>query len=229
MSLKIGFVGCGLIAQSHAIRLRAVDTADIVLAFDIDGDRAASFADKTGARVATSVEQVIEESDAVYVTTWTSEHPHLVSAVAAAGKPIFCEKPLGVDLSTARTMFDEVQAAGKTPMELDAEITRLYAGELAQPEVTVTVELASNQVIYVGGGQDIVFDNPTDGWSVQIPAGDGQSIGAIALGTVKNGAIIMYMNARITGEAPITGEDECRESNGVEMVCSLDIPKVRLP
>ena len=112
MSLKIGFLGCGLIAQSHAIRLRAVDTAEIVLVFDIDTDRAASFAEKTGATVATTVEQVIEESDAVYVTTWTSEHPHLVSAVAAAGKPIFCEKPLGVDLATARMMFDEVQAAG---------------------------------------------------------------------------------------------------------------------
>lgn len=46
---------------------------------------------------------------------------------------------------------DEVKAAGKTAMELDAEITRLYEGELAQPEVTVTVEVASNQVIYVGG------------------------------------------------------------------------------
>ena len=112
MTLKIGFLGCGLIAQSHAIRLRSVDTAEIVLVFDIDGERAASFAEKTGARVATSVEQVIEEADAIYVTTWTSEHPHLVSAIAAAGKPIFCEKPLGVDLSTARTMFDEVQAAG---------------------------------------------------------------------------------------------------------------------
>lgn len=47
--------------------------------------------------------------------------------------------------------IDEVKASGKTPMELDAEITRLYEGELAQPEVTVTVEVASNQVIYVGG------------------------------------------------------------------------------
>jgi len=112
MTLKIGFLGCGLIAQSHAIRLRSVDTAEIVLVFDIDIERAASFAEKTGASVAASVEQVIEEADAIYVTTWTSEHPHLVSAIASAGKPIFCEKPLGVDLSTARTMFDEVQAAG---------------------------------------------------------------------------------------------------------------------
>ena len=95
--------------------------------------------------------------------------------------------------------------------------------------LNVTGESSVDQIIYVGGGQDIVFDNPTNGWSVQIPGADGQLIGAIALGTVKNGAIIMYMSAEIAGEAPITGEDECSESAGVETICSLDIPMVRLP
>lgn len=112
MSLKIGFVGCGLIARSHAARLQMVGAASIVSAYDIDPERARSFALFAGAEVAASAEEVIETADAIYVTTWTSEHPHLVSAVAAAGKPIFCEKPLGVDLPTSRKMFDEVQAAG---------------------------------------------------------------------------------------------------------------------
>ena len=48
----------------------------------------------------------------MYVTTWTSEHRRLVSAVAAAGKPVFCEKPLGTDLADAQAIFDDVQAAG---------------------------------------------------------------------------------------------------------------------
>jgi len=112
MSLKIGFLGCGLIARSHATRLQSVDSARIVSVYDPDPKRAESFATFTNSNVAGSVEQVITEADAIYITTWTSEHPHLVSAVAAAGKPIFCEKPLGVDLGTARLMFDEVQAAG---------------------------------------------------------------------------------------------------------------------
>ncbi len=112
MTLKIGFLGCGLIARSHAARLQSVDAAEIVSVYDIDPERSASFGAYTNATVASSAEQVIVEADAIYVTTWTSEHPHLVSAIAAAGKPIFCEKPLGVDLATARLMFDEVQAAG---------------------------------------------------------------------------------------------------------------------
>lgn len=112
MSLNIGFLGCGLIARSHAKRLQSVDEAKILVVHDPDVDRAQAFADATGANAAQSAEQVIAEADAIYVTTWTSEHPHLVSMIAAAGKPVFCEKPLGVDLETARRMFDEVQAAG---------------------------------------------------------------------------------------------------------------------
>lgn len=112
MSLKIGFLGCGLIARSHAARLQSVESAHIVSVYDLDPERAASFGTFTNSAVASSAEQVIAESDAIYVTAWTSEHPHLVSAIAAAGKPIFCEKPLGVDLPTARLMFDEIQAAG---------------------------------------------------------------------------------------------------------------------
>lgn len=112
MSLKIGFIGCGLIARSHAARLQSVQTAKIVSVYDIDAERASSFARIADAEIASSVEQVIDSSDAVYVTTWTSEHPHLVSVMAAAGKPVFCEKPLGVDLATSRKMFDEIQAAG---------------------------------------------------------------------------------------------------------------------
>lgn len=112
MSLKIGFLGCGLIARSHAARLQSVKSATIASVYDIEPERAATFAAFAGAEVATSVEQVIASCDALYVTTWTSEHPHLVSAIAAAEKPIFCEKPLGVDLATSRKMFDEIQAAG---------------------------------------------------------------------------------------------------------------------
>lgn len=46
---------------------------------------------------------------------------------------------------------DEVHAAGLTPSELDADLTRRYTGELAKPEITVIVKQASGQVIYVGG------------------------------------------------------------------------------
>lgn len=55
---------------------------------------------------------------------------------------------------------DEVQAAGRTPAELDAELTRLYQQELARPAITVIVRDAVGQQIFVGGevGEQGLYD-----------------------------------------------------------------------
>jgi len=115
MTLRIGFIGCGLIGRSHATKLQEpvnAGDAEIVSAFDLDGERAKIFCDEFGPALASSAEQVVAESDAVYVATWTAAHPELVAMVADAGKPVFCEKPLGVDLETARRMVDAVEKTG---------------------------------------------------------------------------------------------------------------------
>lgn len=46
---------------------------------------------------------------------------------------------------------DEVNAMGLSPQELDAELTRLYASELARPEITVIVREVTGQLVFVGG------------------------------------------------------------------------------
>jgi len=46
---------------------------------------------------------------------------------------------------------DDVKAAGLTPPELDAQLTKMYTGELATPDVTVIVVTFAGQRIYVGG------------------------------------------------------------------------------
>lgn len=112
MTLTIGFVGCGLIARSHAAGLSKVPDVRIGPVFDIDPERAARFAAETGGDAVESLSAVVEQAEAVYVCTWTSEHPAVVRAVADAGKPVFCEKPLAIDLATASAMTDGVEHAG---------------------------------------------------------------------------------------------------------------------
>ena len=108
----MGFLGAGLIARYHARSLSEVSGAEIVSCFDPDGARAVAFADAHGGEVVDSAEQLVDECDAVYVCSWTSAHPELVEAAAAAGKAIFCEKPLAVGLDQARVMADVVAEAG---------------------------------------------------------------------------------------------------------------------
>ncbi|MEM9130812.1 MAG: Gfo/Idh/MocA family oxidoreductase [Actinomycetota bacterium] len=113
-TVRIGFVGCGLIARSHARGLSTVDGVEIGPVHDTDPERAAAFARSAGgtARPVPDAATVIAEAEAVYVCTWTSEHPPLVVAAAEAGKPVFCEKPLAVDLAGVEAMTTAVTEAG---------------------------------------------------------------------------------------------------------------------
>ena len=56
---------------------------------------------------------MLDGCDAVYVCTWTSEHPRLVAAAAERGLAVFCEKPLATDLAAAEAMADAVAGAGR--------------------------------------------------------------------------------------------------------------------
>jgi predicted dehydrogenase len=112
-TIRVGFLGGGLIARYHAMMLRLAE-ADAVIAsvHDPDPAKAEPFLSETGAELVDSEEDVLDAVDAVYVCTWTSEHPRLVRAAADRGLPVFCEKPLAVDLPTARSMIDTVERAG---------------------------------------------------------------------------------------------------------------------
>jgi len=113
VTIRVGFLGAGAIATYHSKSLRASGEAvERSSVFDPDFRRAEQFAEASGAIVAQSAEQVVDQSDAVYVCTWTSEHEPLVRLAAEAGKAIFCEKPLGPDLAAAQRMVDAVEASG---------------------------------------------------------------------------------------------------------------------
>lgn len=115
MTVRVGFLGGGFIAHHHGKMLHTSGAdAAIVAVHDPDAAKAEAFAARSGAAVVASEAEVIERSDAVYVTTWTSEHPRLVAEVAAAGKAVFCEKPLATSVSEALDMVEAVRRAGVT-------------------------------------------------------------------------------------------------------------------
>jgi predicted dehydrogenase len=113
VTVRVGFLGAGLSGSAHAASLRR-SGAPVAWAgvHDPDRPRAEAFAAKTGAPVLDGEDEVIDASDAVYVCTWTSEHPRLVEGAVARGRAVFCEKPLATDLAGARRMTEAVGAAG---------------------------------------------------------------------------------------------------------------------
>jgi predicted dehydrogenase len=112
VTIRVGFIGTGFIARTHNWFLKHT-SADhrIVAVHDLDTERAREFAARVGAE-AVGEEEVLDTVDAVFVTTWTSEHERLVATAADRGVAVFCEKPLGFDAAAAQRMVDAVEAAG---------------------------------------------------------------------------------------------------------------------
>jgi predicted dehydrogenase len=113
MTVRIGFLGAGLIATYHGKSLHRSGADHVIAAvYDPDPERRAAFAAASGATAVDSEDALLDAVDAVYVCTWTSEHPRLVAAVVARGLPVFCEKPLATGLDDARAMTEAVARAG---------------------------------------------------------------------------------------------------------------------
>jgi predicted dehydrogenase len=111
--VRIGFLGAGLIATYHAASLRASgEPVTWATVHDPDRARAEVFAASTGARACASEEEALDGCDAVYVCTWTSEHPRLVVEACRRRLAVFCEKPLARTFTEAKSMAEAVAAAG---------------------------------------------------------------------------------------------------------------------
>ncbi len=99
--INIGILGCGRIGQVHGATLRGMNNARAVAVADAMPAAAASLAATLGARVMDTAALINDPGiDAVIIGTPTTTHYDLIHAAAAAGKAIFCEKP--IDLSVAR-------------------------------------------------------------------------------------------------------------------------------
>ena len=109
---RIGFVGAGGVAQRHAQMLARIPEAAVVAVTDADAAARDRFACDTGARPYRSVDDVLAEVDAVYVCVPPFAHGSIEESVAAAGKPVFVEKPLGLDLATAERIGAALDRAG---------------------------------------------------------------------------------------------------------------------
>lgn len=113
--LRIGFLGAGLSATYHSKSLhRSGALVTRAGVFDPDIQRAADFAAASGHTVLDNEDEVIDTCDALYICTWTSEHPRQLAKALAAGRHVFCEKPLATTLHEAERMATLARSAGLT-------------------------------------------------------------------------------------------------------------------
>lgn len=116
MTVRVGVIGAGWIGKEHIRRLTdTVTGARVTAVTDIDPARAAEAAEPVGARVLPDGAAVVaaDDVDAVLVTSWGPTHAEHVLNAIAAGKPVFCEKPLATTAEDCLRIVEAEQAHGR--------------------------------------------------------------------------------------------------------------------
>lgn len=109
--LRVGIIGAGYIGGLHAAVLARDDRVRVASVHDAVSNRAAQLADSTKSNIASSVAELIEGVDAVFITTPNTKHTAIAQAAIAAGKHVFCEKPMSTSIQEARTVLDAASAS----------------------------------------------------------------------------------------------------------------------
>lgn len=116
MDLRVGVIGTGAIGQEHINRLSTkLAGAKVTAVTDINLEGATKVAQKYGARVEKDGNSLInaDDVDAIVVTSWGPAHEESVLAAIAAGKPVFCEKPLATTALGCKNIADAEIKGGK--------------------------------------------------------------------------------------------------------------------
>ncbi len=122
MSLRLGIVGCGIIANAHGIASRRIgEGVRFAACADINEDAARKFAHTYGSNaIYTDYVEMIEKEklDGVVVATWPALHrDQVVNAIKAGARFILCEKSLTMTGEEALDIYNVAGANGAMVVE----------------------------------------------------------------------------------------------------------------
>ncbi len=108
--IKFGLLGAGRIGKIHAHNIAMHKDCTLAYVFDIHQPSAQTVANEYDA-IAADVEEILSrpDLDAVIIASSTDSHADLIEAAAQAGKDIFCEKPIDLDIKRIENCLQIVE------------------------------------------------------------------------------------------------------------------------
>ncbi len=176
--LRFGLVGAGAIAQTYAQVFEKWQQAELVAVADIRGEAAKVLAERWKCQSHSSHEDMVQKNklDAAIVCTPPSTHPEICQYFFEKGIHVLCEKPLSIEVRTAKAMVEAAKKAGvkftmaskfryvDDVIRAKSIVTSGILGEIVLFENAFTsrVNMAGrwNSVPEVGGG-GVLIDNGT--------------------------------------------------------------------
>jgi predicted dehydrogenase len=110
--IKAGVIGVGHLGQHHARLYASLPGAQLIGVADQSVERAQMVADRHGARVFRTVDELLPHVDVVSVAVPTSSHYAVAKACLQAGKHVLIEKPIAVTPGEAQELVQLAKQRG---------------------------------------------------------------------------------------------------------------------
>ena len=109
--LNFALMGAGRIGKMHAKNLSMHSKSNLSYVYDINQDFANEVAKLSGAKVAQSAEEAINDKnvDAVLIASATPTHIDFMTMAAKAGKAVLCEKPIDLDIAKVDKCYETIK------------------------------------------------------------------------------------------------------------------------
>ncbi len=104
--INFAIFGAGFIGKVHANNIHNHPRATLRYVYDVNPEAAAKFNAQFGAEVVASPDVIwtAHDVDAVLIASSTNTHADLLNAALDAGKPVFCEKPIDLDIERVKNV-----------------------------------------------------------------------------------------------------------------------------
>lgn len=113
--LNLGLIGAGRIGRVHAESIYRIPNARVTAVADVFVDNAKQCAADYGIPVAHQDHRALLDDpaiDAVVICSSTDTHTQFIIEAAEAGKHVFCEKPIALDLAEIDSALETVERCG---------------------------------------------------------------------------------------------------------------------
>ncbi|MBE7024593.1 MAG: Gfo/Idh/MocA family oxidoreductase [Ruminococcaceae bacterium] len=134
--IRVGIIGTGNLANTHATHYNNVPGVQIAACCDLNRQRAEEFAKVHNVeKVYDTYEELVKDPtlDAVSVVTWNNSHCKISIAALEAGLHVLCEKPMAISAEEGKRMQAVADKKGKLLMigfvrrfGLNTEIAKSY-------------------------------------------------------------------------------------------------------
>ena len=112
-------MGAGRIGKMHAEIINSHPECHLKYIYDVNKNSSSELADKYGSIAAETAEDALisNDIDAILIASATPTHIEFITKGSKAGKAVFCEKPIDLDIQKVNNCLEEIKDI-KTPIQI---------------------------------------------------------------------------------------------------------------